>query len=180
VLTVPELFLREIRLGDDTKKLSLGNEAYTPLKTFLKKDAWQFHEENIAKTYVYVDSMESGARIFGYISIICSAIELCDGQRPEEPVRANAYPAYPAVKIVRLAIDKSIRGNKFGEQVIDWVIAHVIDNIMPHVGCRFLIVDSKQESIGFYEKCGFTLVDSETNRLAANPMMFIDLHMLHS
>ena len=46
------LILREIRLGDKTNKLSLGNQNFVPLKIYLEKDAWQFHEENIAKTFV--------------------------------------------------------------------------------------------------------------------------------
>lgn len=103
----PKLFLREIQLGDKANKLSLGSESFVPLKTFLKKDAWQFHEENIAKTFVLVDSIEAGARIYGYVSLTCSAVELEDGQKPTNPVRASNYSAYPAVKIVRLAVDKS-------------------------------------------------------------------------
>ena len=67
---VPKLFLREILLGDKANKLSLGAESFVPLKTFLEKDAWQFHEENIAKTFVLVDSIEAGARIYGYVSLI--------------------------------------------------------------------------------------------------------------
>jgi GNAT superfamily N-acetyltransferase len=107
-------------------------------------------------------------------------IELEAEQKPQEPVRANAYPAFPAIKIVRLAIDKEIRGHGFGEQLMAWTIAHVTDKIMPNAGCRFLIVDSKQESIRFYEKCGFTLVNSDENKTAENPMMFIDLHLLNN
>jgi GNAT superfamily N-acetyltransferase len=175
-----KLFLREIRLGDKTDKLSLGSESFVPLKAFLEKDAWQFHEENIAKTFVYVDSSETGARVYGYVSLTCSAIELEDEQKPTNPQRAANYSAYPAVKIVRLAIDKSKRGQGYGKQLLDWAIAHVTDKIMPNVGCRFLIVDSKKESIGFYEKSGFTLVDSEANKAAVNPMMFIDLHLLNN
>lgn len=55
-----------------------------------------------------------------------------------------------------------------------------MDEIIPNVGCRFLIVDSKRESIKFYEKLGYTLVNSKENREADNPMMFIDLHLLSS
>lgn len=174
----PQIFLREIRSTDNTKLLSLGHANFAGLKTFLKKDAWQFHQENIAKTFVYVDSNDDGARIYGYVSLTCSSIELEDGQKPEEPVRANGYPAHPAVKIVRLAIDKTIQRMGFGEQLMDWTIAHVTDQIMPKVGCRYLIVDSKKESIAFYEKSGFILVNSEVNRAAEHPMMFIDLHLL--
>ena len=94
------------------------------------------------------------------------------------PSRVNKYPVYPAVKIVRLAIDKAIQGNGYGEELIAWTIAHVIDKILPNAGCRFLIVDSKPESVGFYEKSGFILVDSDANKQADSPMMFIDLHLL--
>lgn len=174
----PKLFLREIQLGDKANRLSLGSESFIPLKIFLEKDAWQFHEENIAKTFVLVDAIEAGARIYGYISLTCSAVELEDGQKPINPVRASHYPTYPAVKIVRLAVDKSIRGHGYGKQLLDFSIANVIDKIMPNVGCRFLIVDSKRESLKFYQKSGFNLVHSEENRKADNPMMFIDLHLL--
>ena len=49
---------------------------------------------------------------------------------------------------------------------------------MPHVGCRFLTVDSKQQSIKFYEKRGFRLLDTEHNKQQENPVMFIDLAKL--
>lgn len=175
----PKLFLREIQLGDKTDKISLGDAEFVPLKAFLEKDAWQFHEENIAKTFVLVDRTEAGACIYGYVSLTCSVVELEDGQKPANPARANNYPAYPAVKIVRLAVDKSMRGHGYGKQLLDFSIANVTDKIMPNVGCRFLIVDSKKKSIGFYEKSGFTLVDSAVNKAAKNPMMFIDLHLLN-
>lgn len=174
------LILREIMLGDKTDKLSLGNQSFIPLKIFLEKDAWQFHEENIAKTFVLVDSANAGARIYGYITLTCSAIELEDGQRPAHPARASRYPAYPSVKIARLAIDVCMRGSGYGKQLIDFAIAHVTDKIMLHVGCRFLIVDSKQESIKFYEKAGFMLVNSDNNKNSENPMMYIDLHLFNN
>jgi GNAT superfamily N-acetyltransferase len=174
------LILREIMLGDKTDKLSLGNKSFIPLKIFLEKDAWQFHEENIAKTFVLVDCVNAGARIYGYITLTCSAVELEGGQRPVNPARASRYPAYPSVKIARLAIDSCLRGKGYGKQLLDFAVAHVTDKVMSNVGCRFLIVDSKQESIGFYEKGGFTRVNSVNNKDVENPMMFIDLHLFNN
>lgn len=174
----PELFLREIQLGDKTKPLSLGDEAFNALKMFLRQDAWRFHEENIVKTYVYVDSVDQGARIWGFVSLMCSSIELEESQRLEEPAGASAYDVFPAIKIARLAVDKRLRGKGYGKSLMDYTIAFVTDKIMPHVGCRFLIVDSKKESISFYEKCGFILVDSDEDEDDETKMMFIDLHLL--
>ncbi|MGX5830130.1 hypothetical protein [Mesorhizobium sp. 43Arga] len=45
----------------------------------------------------------------------------------------------------------------------------------PMVGCRIAIVDRKTQSIGFYEKCGFTLLDMPENRDIEHPFMYLDL-----
>lgn len=55
--------LRPIYPDDDTRKLSLGNAAYTPLKIFLQKNALDFHQYEIAKTYVLVNPSISPTRI---------------------------------------------------------------------------------------------------------------------
>ena len=52
-------------------------------------------------------------------------------------MRASNYPAYPAVEIVRLAVDKSMRGSGYGKQLLDFSIANVMDKIMPNVGADF-------------------------------------------
>ncbi len=48
--------------------------------------------------------------------------------------------------------------------------------IMPHAGCRFLILDANRAKIDFYKKRGFVLVDNEDNNARQNPVMFMDLH----
>ena len=173
----PENFiLRQILSNDDTAKLSLGSEAYTPLKTFLKKTAFDFHQYEIAKTYVLVNPASSStSRIWGYITLMNSEIVLNEGQRPQESSATSRYEAFPAVKIARLAIDKALQGNEFGTRFLDWCISHVKLAIMPHVGCRFLVVDAKRDSIAFYQKSGFILLDTEANCSDEHPLMFFDL-----
>ena len=167
--------LRQILSSDDTTKLSLGNEAYTPLKTFLKKTAFDFHQYEIAKTYVLINQASSPSRIWGYITLMNSEIVLNEGQRPQESAATSRYEAFPAVKIARLAVDKALQGNGFGTRFLDWCINHVKLAIMPHVGCRFLVVDAKRDSIAFYQKSGFILLDTEANHSDEHPLMFFDL-----
>jgi hypothetical protein len=50
------------------------------------------------------------------------------------------------------------------------------DKISPAVGCRFVTVDAKRDSVGFYAKQGFTLLDTQGNRDRLEPVMFLDLH----
>lgn len=45
----------------------------------------------------------------------------------------------------------------------------------PHVRCQFLVTDAKQPAVAFYEKMGFTLLDTNDNRERENTVMFIDL-----
>ena len=66
-MSTPEDFiLRQIQSGDDTMKLSLGDASYTPLKIFLRKNALDFHQYEIAKTYVLVNKTY-GHLGFGHI-----------------------------------------------------------------------------------------------------------------
>ncbi len=77
--------LRPIQSNDDTKKLSLGDANFLPLKTFLQKNAFDFHHGEIAKTYVLLNQEIMPNRIWGYITLMNSEIVLNEGQRPQEP-----------------------------------------------------------------------------------------------
>ena len=168
--------LRQIQSDDDTTKLSLGDANYTPLKIFLQKTAFDFHQHDIAKTYVLVNQMLPPSKVWGYITLMNSEIVLYEGQRPQESAATSRYEAFPAVKIARLAVDKTLRGNGFGAMLLDWCINHVKFAIVPHVGCRFLVVDAKRDSVAFYQKSGFILLDTSSNHTDEHPLMFFDLH----
>lgn len=149
-----ELNFRQIEPGDIVTKFSLGSKEFTPLKTFLRKDALNFHQSNIAKTYVIVDEKN---RVWSYISLVCSQIIMdsdCDHICLDDCPRASSYNDYPAIKIARLAVDKRLLGKGYGENLVEIAISLTKDKIMPIAGCRFIIVDSKQESIDFYKKMG--------------------------
>jgi hypothetical protein len=60
--------------------------------------------------------------------------------------------------------------------LIDFVVGLSIEKIMPHVGCRFLILDANKEKIDFYKRRGFVLINNEENLEGPNPVMFMDLH----
>lgn len=168
----PENFqLRPIHENDNLSKLSLGKESLTPLKIFLRKAALNFHQNNIAKTYVLADE---AARVWGYISLMSSEIILNENQRPQEMYASAKYEAFPAVKIARLAIDKDLQGQGYGRELLEWAITLVRDKISSLIGCRFLVVDAKQDSILFYEKAGFSLFNIEVPD--EHPLMFLDLY----
>lgn len=169
------LFLRPIRPGDDTGKFSLGTPEAQPLKSFLKKQAKDYHHKNVAKTFVLVDSPDD-SRVLGYLTLVCSEIKNEASTRLDDCGDANKYTSFPAIKIARLAVHNDLQRGGYGRTVMDWCIRHVVENIMPHAGCRFLVADAKHSAVSFYKKCGFTLLESEDK--SKHPIMFVDLHKL--
>jgi predicted N-acetyltransferase YhbS len=167
------LELRELGPEDRVKGLSLGGKEYLNLAIFLQKDARRHHNENASKTYVFVN----GKQVVGYISVSCGLIQL--GQ-PPAGLEGYVYKEYPAVRIGKLAVDTAYRGRKpgLGKQLVALVVALVTTKVMPHVGCRFIMVDSHQSAVPFYEKQGFRLLDTEENKARRTPMMFLDVGKL--
>ena len=189
-----QLQFREIRPGDNVSGLSLGHAEYKPLKIFLKKNAKNFHDNNIAKTFVYVQNPDNGTpRVMAYITLICAEIEVDGKQKPDECASASKYKSYPAIKIARLAVDRTVERQGLGKKLVAFAVA-TAQSVMPKVGCRFLVVDSKPQAVSWYEKkAGFTLLDAERPKYRQlirhifswmrkqekpHPILFIDLHKL--
>jgi len=169
---------REIGAGDKFSGFSLGDAAFQPLKTFLKRDALNYHQNNIAKTYVLVDPDAKYNKIFGYITLVASEVECASNTELDDCESANAYESMPGVKIARLALHKDCRGIGYGYFMYQSALSIIINKVMPHIGCRFLIVDSKPEAVNIYERWGFTFLDTDDNRASDTPVLFIDLHKL--
>lgn len=185
-----DYIIRSLEAADCVSKLSLGDAKFQPLKSFLQKQAKDFHQACIAKTYVAVTIIKdptTGAliecpkkEVLGFISLTASEIDIRNGYTVEDCKYANTYDTLPATKIARLAVHKDLRGQGIGDNLLAFALAIVVDVIATHIGCRFLITDSKQEAIKFYSKAGFTLLDTDENKAEDNPIMFIDLLSLTS
>jgi GNAT superfamily N-acetyltransferase len=176
--------LRLIEPDDRLKGLSSGDPKFTPLKTFIEKHAKGYHQQSLARTYglfktVQVPAKKAGVDptektdIVGYVTLVCGEI---DANGAGQVADGYTYSHFPAMKIARLMIDSRLRKKKWGEQLVDFAVGTAKDIICPAVGCRFVVVDAKKESIGFYERCGFTLLDTDENRDRESPVMFLDLH----
>jgi predicted N-acetyltransferase YhbS len=166
------LDFRELHPDDVCTALSLGDAAFTPLKTFLRKEAKRLHKDNLARTYVVVASGEQ--RVLGYITTLCTQIST-EQFGDTLPIQDFRYKDYPAVKLARLAVDVSLQGQGVGSQLVEFVTGLLTDHIMPHTGCRFLVVDSKTTSVSFYESKGFIKLGSISKGDQAHTTMVIDL-----
>ncbi|MCD4799339.1 MAG: GNAT family N-acetyltransferase [Methanosarcinales archaeon] len=139
----------------------------TDLNSFLKDDAFENQEELISKTYLCCHSNQ----LVGYITLTTDIIkkeEIQEEERIDVP-----YKEYPAIKIARLAVDKKYERRGVGRFLLLVAVGKAL-KISNEVGCRFITVDSKQDSIGFYEKRGgFELVQKHKNR--TYPTMYLDI-----
>lgn len=167
--------IREISSDDKVNSFSMGDAAHVQLKTFLKKNAKSLHNFNITKTYVMVQK-EKQSQIIGYMSLVCSEISFNLEQRPKETKYGKEHKTFPAIKLARLAISKEHQGKQLGKNLTLTAIGIVKDYIMPRVGCRYFIVDSKIGALDFYKKLGFVLLDHPENLLEKHPLLFFDMH----
>ncbi len=173
------LEIRKIEAGDIVTGLSLGDEDFVALKNYLRKDAKKHHEQSLARTYGVFMS-DDPRRVKAYITLVCGEIAAEDGNGLDHNELHYPYNHYPAVKIARLAVDTRLRalGLHIGTQLVDLAVGITKDQICPAVGCRFLVVDAKRKSVGFYERYGFTALNTPDNLARPEPVMFIDMHKL--
>lgn len=165
--------LRELSPADGCNALSLGDLAFSPLKTFLRKEAKKLHQEHLARTFVLVPQGET--KVLAYITTLCTHVAVEQFDEYEEVLDGFRYKDYPAIKLARLAVDASLKRQGVESQLVDFVIGLITDHVMPHTGCRFFVVDSKPESVNFYVAKGFVPIGVNNDGESATTTMFIDL-----
>lgn len=176
------LIIRPIRQDDVLNKLSLGTAEAEPLKRFLRQKAIRFEHAFLARTYVLVgsDAAVSGGRVWGYVTLVACDVRTTDQNCPEADAGWQKDHNMPAIKLARLAVAAELQGKRLGRKLLDFAIALTMEHVAAHVGCRLLVTDAKRDSIGFYEKHGFTMLDTEENKARPAPLMFVHLTKLPS
>ncbi len=173
------VIVRPVHPGDKFSSFALGTKEGQPLKTFLKRHALRYEEQSVARTYVIVDEdhRETPGRVWGYITLVASQVDTTPKTEPQN-IDWPAKYHMPAVKLARMAIDKTVQSKGYGRALVDFAIAHVKEHVARHVGCRLIITDSKKSAIGFYQKLGFVKLDTPANEAQDAPVMFLVLTKL--
>jgi len=169
--------IRPLEKGDCESPFSLPGKKDYPLRKFFLSDMEPSAEAFITRSYVAVPEDPKDKRILGYISAMSAEIGLKGVYDIPDKPEANRYPSQPAVRIARLAVSPDCRGWYIGEALVSLVFTICIDRICPVVGCRFLILNAKPDSIGFYVKQGFTLLETEENKKTETPIMWLDIKL---
>jgi GNAT superfamily N-acetyltransferase len=161
--------IRLLREEDDRSRFQSG---ISELDRFLRQFAGQNQfKHHIGVTYVAVDK----GRILGYATIAAGHIEIEDlpiSSRRKLP----RYPL-PIVRLARLAVDESARGQGLGTQLLRFVLKLAI-RMADAYGCVGVIVDAKSDAIDFYTRYGFITADAVQGQSDARPqpvMMYLSL-----
>ncbi|WP_462322636.1 GNAT family N-acetyltransferase [Halochromatium sp.] len=119
-------------------------------------------------TACYVALCSDSERICGFYTLSACHIALPD--LPAEKTRKlPPYPAIPAVRVGRLAVDQECRGQGLGSAMLVDAVRRVIES---DIAAFALVVDAKDEqAVVFYEHHGFFRLDVE----GAGRTLFIPL-----
>ncbi|PUE08644.1 hypothetical protein B9Z51_06755 [Limnohabitans sp. T6-5] len=139
----------------------------------MRKEAKKLHQEHLARTYVLVRQGET--KVLAYITTLCTHMAVEQFDKHDVVLDGFRYKDYPAIKLARLAVDSSLKRQGIGSQLVDFIIGLITEHVMPHTGCRFLVVDSKPESVNFYSAKGFLPIGISNEGDSATTTMFIDL-----
>jgi predicted N-acetyltransferase YhbS len=161
---------------DQVSRFRMEDEEDEALQIFIRRDARKSAQANLTQTYVAKRDGEK--KVIGYISIMCAEVALEKTYAIPDKIGADRYEYHPAVRIARLAVETAHSGAGLGRQLVETAIGVVLLSVVPAVGCRFMILDAKPKSIGFYRRMGFRLLDTEENRATPTPLMFMDLRNL--
>jgi ribosomal protein S18 acetylase RimI-like enzyme len=127
-----------------------GDEA---LNRYFRTQATQDIRRHVANCFVAVE--EAGGRIAAYYTLSAASIPMTD-LPPDESKRLPRYPAIPAVRIGRLAVDRRFQGRGLGAAMLAHATARVIQS---DIAAFMLVVDAKNDAaVAFYHRHEFRLI----------------------
>ncbi len=160
----------KLQIGTLTKRHELISfDSNNPeLNDFLKNDALEDQENMTSRTYLcFWDK-----NIVGYLTLVADTLEV-EAVNKSDKIDDYLYRKYPAIKIARLAVDRRSEKRGVGRYILLAAVGKAI-SVSNDIGCRYITVDSKPESTGFYEKHNFKMV--EKYRGSKFPKMYLNMY----
>ncbi len=152
------------------------------LNDFILNAAPDYRKALLAVTYVLAHR-ESPDKVVGFCSLANDRVSLSDFESTREFNRfrkRQGFPqvkrlkSYPAVKVCRLGVDGSMKSQGAGTMLLNFVKTYfTVDN---KTGCRFITVDAYMDAIPFYEKNGFSTLNSDDEDSKYTRTMYFDLN----
>ena len=130
------------------KRAAFSSES-EPLNRYLREQVSQDVRRRVAACFV---ALAEGQRIAGYYTLASASILLSDLPTATAN-KLPRYPSVPAVRIGRLAVDRSFKGQGLGAALLADALARVSRS---DIAAFALLVDAKDDSsVAFYRHHGF-------------------------
>lgn len=144
------MVIRALQEGDDRSQFRSGDP---DLDRFFHRFAGQNQFKHyLGVTYVAIDA----GRILGFATVAPGHIEI-EGLPASARKRLPRYPL-PVLRLARLAVDETARGQGLGRQLLRFVFQLAL-GMAREYGCVGVVVDAKPDAVEFYEQYGFVSVD---------------------
>ncbi|MEZ3589441.1 MAG: GNAT family N-acetyltransferase [Muribaculaceae bacterium] len=165
--------VRRLNIGDVIPSFDCSDE---DLNDFLLNEASLYRNALLSVTYV-VESKTTGI-VIAYFSLSNDKISISDFEdktefnrfRRHKFVNEKRLRSYPAIKIGRLAISKSVQHQSIGTYLLEFIEDYfVVDN---KSGCRFVTVDAYADAIPFYIKNNYRFLNNDDEDKRTRVMYF--------
>ena len=170
--------IRKLSLDETIKSFDCGD---TDLNDFIINAAENYRRSLLAVTYVF-EHIKSGD-IATYFSLANDRISLSDFKDKTEFnrfrkirfVNEKRIKSYPAVKICRLGVSDTMKGQGIGTILLSFIKRFFFDD--NKTGCRFITVDAYSDAVSFYERNKFQHLrnDDEPNDMITH-LLYYDLN----
>ena len=142
--------IRALRESDDRSRFRSGDP---DLDRFFHRFAGQNQFRHyVGVSYVAVDR---GA-ILGFATVAPGHIEV--ENLPARARRKLPHYPLPILRLARLAVDETARGQGLGRQLLRFVFRLVLQ-MADDYGCVGIVVDAKPDAVDFYTRYGFVSID---------------------
>lgn len=139
-------------------------------ETFLKQKASLLEKIGVTRTFVILHSMTD--ELIGYFSLSADTVRLTIDEKEGTDLEKVDFMALPALKLGKLAINKSLsekaQRKGYGSFVLDIVNTYAFEMLNNGVACRFVTVDADIEynpdTPDFYVKNGFVINQSRKRK----------------
>ena len=152
--------IRKLTPGDDRQLFTSGDAQLDHFfRTFAGQNQFKHY---LGVTYVAVD----GDAILGFATVAPGHVEI-DDLPASARKKLPRYPL-PVLRLARLAVDPTARGQGLGCQLLGFVFRLALQMASDY-GCVGVVVDAKPDAVDFYRRYGFLSVDALEGRSDARP-----------
>lgn len=164
-----------IKRINDTFQLKHFDCEDADLNEFLQSDSIHYQKKLLAVTYLV---LSDELKIIGFFSLANDSLKDNDFEKwnslNRKVTNRKRRKDYPAVKLVRLGVDKGQKGKGLGKEIVFFIKNWFVSE--NKTGCRFLLVDAynKPETLNFYLKNEFSFLTIKDENKKTR-LMYFDL-----